>query len=284
MKIENKTVLGDNLDIFKDIDSEFVDLVYIDPPFFTQKVQKKEKIEYNDKWYSFDVYLFYIKDRLDEIYRILKNSGSLFYHCDYRSSHDIKLVLDEIFGENNFRNEIIWNYPATSVQTKNFFVRSFDSIFFYTKSDNYCFNDDERIYMEYSESMKKRIKKDSKGYYYHRGGSWNGKKLSDKVYIDNLKGVFPRDVWTDIPFVRNNSKEYAKYPTQKPEKLLERIILSSSKENDMVMDCFCGSGTSVVVAKKLNRKYIGIDKNPKAIEITNNRLKKVIPINKNRFV
>ena len=172
--------------------------------------------------------------------------------------------MDKIFGTENFRNEIIWFYPAASSQTKRFYVRSYDSIFFYTKSEDYIFNDNPEIYMEYSNRVKNALKKDEKGYYYHRGGSHDGKKLKKKVYTEK-KGVFPRDVWMDIPYIRANTPEYQGFSTQKPERLLKRIIIASSNKDSIVADFFCGSGSTVAVAEKLGRKWIGCDQNKEAI-------------------
>jgi hypothetical protein len=179
--------------------------------------------------------------------------------------------MDEIFGKENFKNEIIWAYPAASAKTRKFFIRSFDTILFYTKSINYTFNDDPNIYMEYSDRVKFALKKDEKGTYYHRGGSHNGKKLSQKVYIKN-KGIFPRDVWTDLPYIRANTLEYQAFSTQKPERLLKRIILASSNQDDIVADFFCGTGTTLVVAEKLGRRWIGSDIGKHAINISRKRI------------
>ena len=192
-------------------------------------------------------------------------------HLDWHVSHYVKLLMDEIFGQDNFRNEIIWAYPAASVQTKKYYMRSFDAILFYSKSDNYLFNDDQNIYMEYSDRVKNSLKKDELGVYYHRGGSHDGIKLSQKVYIDK-PGVFPRDVWNDIPYIRANTKEYQGFSTQKPERLLKRIILASSNEDDIIADFFCGTGTSLLAAEKLNRRWIGCDITSHAIHICRKRL------------
>ena len=179
--------------------------------------------------------------------------------------------MDEIFGKENFKNEIIWAYPAASAKTRRFFIRSFDTILFYTKSNDYTFNDDPNIYMEYSDRVKFALKEDDKGTYYHRGGSHNGKKLSKKVYISNM-GIFPRDVWTDLPYIRANTVEYQAFSTQKPERLLKRIILASSNKNDIVADFFCGTGTTLVAAEKLGRRWIGSDIGRQAIKISRKRI------------
>jgi len=209
--------------------------------------------------------------RLILMKELLAKNGSIYVHLDWHLSHYIKLIMDEIFGIENFRNEIIWSYPAASVKTRRFFIRSFDVILFYTKSDDYIFNDDSNIYMEYSNRVKNALKKDDKGIFYYRGGSHDGKKLSRKVYVTQ-GGIFPRDVWNDIPYIRANTVEYQGFSTQKPERLIKRIILASSNEGDIVADFFCGSGTTLAVAEKLNRRWIGSDTTTHAIHITRKRL------------
>lgn len=282
----NKIILGDNKTILNCLRRNFkekIDLIYLDPPFFTHSYyyhkifignHKKsiKNVAYNDKWKDgLDSYLNFLYERLILMKDILSTQGSIYLHLDWHVSHYIKLIMDEIFGDENFRNEIIWYYPAASARTKNFFVRSYDSILFYTKSDDYIFNDDPRIYMEYSNRVKDNLKKDEKGYYYHRGGSHDGVKLSQKVYVET-KGVFPRDVWTDIPYIRANTPEYQGFSTQKPERLLKRIILASSKKESIIADFFMGSGTTISVAEKLGRRWIGADLNWHSIHTTRKRL------------
>ena len=288
----NSLILGDNLSVMSSLRKKFegkIDLIYFDPPFATGgnfnyiiqigegKDSKKSnkwlrKKSYSDSWKEgVDSYINFIHERLLIMKDLLAEKGSIYVHLDWHMSHYIKIIMDEVFGLENFKNEIIWAYPAASVKTKRFFVRSFDAILFYTKSDNYTFNDDPEIYMEYSDRVKKALKKDEKGTYYHRGGSHNGKKLSQKVYIEK-KGVFPRDVWNDIPYIRANTLEYQGFSTQKPERLLKRILLASSNENDLVADFFCGSGTTIAVAEKLNRRWIGCDMAHHSIHITRKRL------------
>ena len=177
----------------------------------------------------------------------------------------------EIFGSENFRNEIIWAYPAASVKTRRFFIRSYDTIFFYSKSTDYIFKDDPNIYMEYSDRVKNALKRDDKGVFYYRGGSHDGKKLSRKVYVKQ-EGIFPRDVWNDVPYIRANTNEYQGFSTQKPERLLKRMILASTNEKDLVADFFCGSGTTLAVSEKLGRKWIGCDVNKRVIHMTRKRI------------
>jgi len=288
----NSLILGDNLLVMSSLRNKFkgkIDLIYFDPPFATGgnfnyiiqigegKDSKKSnkwlrKKSYSDSWKEgVDSYVSFIHERLLLMKELLSENGSIYVHLDWHMSHYVKILMDEVFGLENFKNEIIWAYPAASAQTKHFFVRSFDVILFYTKSNNYTFNDDPEIYMEYSDRVKNALKKDEKGTYYHRGGSHDGKKLSQKVYIEK-KGVFPRDVWNDIPYIRANTLEYQGFSTQKPERLLKRILLASTNENDLVADFFCGSGTTIAVAEKLNRRWIGCDMANHSIHIIRKRL------------
>lgn len=288
----NTLIWGDNSNILRALLKNFagkINLIYIDPPFatggeFNYKIQigdseisKQSKhwirtCAYKDSWSSsLDPYINFLYEKLLLMKELLADTGSIYVHLDWHIGHYIKVIMDEIFGIKNFRNEIIWAYPSASVQTKRFFVRSFDLILFYSKSEDYVFNDDPEIYMEYSNRVKTALRKDEKGVFYYRGGSHNGKKLSRKVYISQ-NGVFPRDVWNDIPYIRANTLEYQGFSTQKPERLLKRIILASTKENDIVADFFCGSGTTPIVAEKLKRRWIASDLNKNAIHITRKRL------------
>jgi adenine specific DNA methylase Mod len=282
----NVLIGGDNEPILnfllKDY-SEKIQLIYIDPPFatggdFNYKIQIGENkkvfndIAYYDRWNNgLDSYLNFMFKRLILMKQLLTQTGSIFIHLDWHVSHYIKLLMDEIFGTENFRNEIIWAYPAASSQTKRFFMRSFDAILFYTKSDEYIFNDSPHLYMDYSKRVKNALKEDEKGTFYYRGGSHDGKKLSRKVYITK-SGIFPRDVWNDIPYIRANTSEYQGFSTQKPERLLKRIILASTNKGDIVGDFFCGSGTTLAVAEKLGRRWIGTDINEHSIHITKKRM------------
>ena len=287
----NLLIWGDNISVMSSLLKEFagrINLIYIDPPFatggnFNLKIQigegnnsKKQAFlnqkAYSDNWREgLGGYLNFMYERLFLMKELLSDNGSIYVHLDWHVGHYIKIIMDELFGADNFRNEIIWAYPAASVKTRNFFIRSFDTILFYTKSEEYVFNDDPNIYMEYSDRVKNALKRDEKGIYYYRGGSHDGKKLSRKVYITH-DGIFPRDVWNDIPYIRANTLEYQGFSTQKPELLLKRIILASSNEDDIVADFFCGSGTTLAVAEKLKRRWIGCDVTKHAIYIVKKRL------------
>lgn len=282
----NCLIQGENSDIMETLLQKYsgkIKLIYIDPPFATggdfeskMFIGEKDAFEvrkaYTDSWNGgIDAYIDFLYERLLLMKELLAEDGSIYVHLDWHVSHYIKIVMDELFGIENFKNEIIWAYPAASAKTRRFFIRSFDTILFYTKSDNYTFNDDPDIYMEFSDRVKFALKEDDKGIYYHRGGSHDGKKLSQKVYITN-PGIFPRDVWTDLPYIRANTNEYQAFSTQKPERLLKRIILASSNKNDIVADFFCGTGTTLVVAEKLGRRWIGSDIGNHAINISRKRI------------
>ena len=282
----NCLIQGENKDIMKSLLQNFsskINLIYIDPPFATggdfeskmfigEQGAYEVRKAYSDSWNGgIDAYCDFLYKRLILMKDLLAEDGSIYVHLDWHVSHYIKIIMDEIFGKENFKNEIIWAYPAASAKTRRFFIRSFDTILFYTKSNEYTFNDDPNIYMEYSDRVKFALKKDEKGTYYHRGGSHNGKKLSQKVYISNM-GIFPRDVWTDLPYIRANTPEYQAFSTQKPERLLKRIILASSNKKDIVADFFCGTGTTLVVAEKLGRRWIGSDIGKHAINICRKRI------------
>ncbi|MDR0540295.1 MAG: hypothetical protein LBG74_07325, partial [Spirochaetaceae bacterium] len=196
-------------------------------------------------------YLIYMTARLLEMHRILKPSGSLYLHCDPTASHYLKIVMDNIFGREYFRNEIIWHYTGNSVP-KSCYPRKHDVIFFYSKQKEFCFYPQNAL-VPYSELTEKRYNHtDTDGRRYKVSALRNGKQ--EIVYMK--EGKYPDDVW-DIPVLRG--KERLGYPTQKPLALLERIIKASSKEGDVVFDPFCGCGTTIEAAIKNQRNWIGCD-------------------------
>ena len=283
---KNLLIWGDNKSILRTLNLKFsnkIKLIYIDPPYATganfesktfigESYAFEKKKAYSDIWRGgVDQYIEFLYERLLLMKNLLSDEGSIYIHLDWHVSHYIQVVLDEIFGKENFKNSIIWAYPAASAKTRRFFIRSFDTILFYTKSKDYTFNDVPGIYMEYSDRVKFALKEDEKGTFYYRGGSHDGKKLSQKVYVSN-EGIFPRDVWTDIPYIRANTLEYQAFSTQKPERLLKRIILASSNKGDIVADFFCGTGTTLTVAEKLGRRWIGSDVAKQSIDISRKRI------------
>lgn len=265
---------GDCLDVLKRMDSESVDMIYLDPPFFTQKKQSLKNTEgkeysFNDVWNNRQEYLDYMQVRVYELKRLLKNTGSIFLHCDEKSSHYLRIVLDNIFGEENFRSEIIWTYKRWS-NSKRGLLPGHQTIFFYTKTCNYKFH---VFYTDYSPTtnidqilqMRVRDHRGKATYKYNDNGEF--------VLAKEKKGVPMSDVW-DIPFLNPKAKERTGYPTQKPIELLERIISISTDEGDVVLDPFCGSGTTIVAAELMKRGGIGIDISSEAVEIAESRLKK----------
>lgn len=265
---------GDCLDIMRTIEANSVNLVYLDPPFFTQKPHslltrdRQRKFSFDDIWASHIEYATFLFDRLHEIKRVLHPSGSVFFHCDRNASHIVRFLLDEVFGVEQFRSEIIWHYKRWSNSQKNL-LPAHQTIYYYTKSDEYTFN---IFYEDYAASTNvdqiwQRRKRDEYGKsVYERDENGN--------FVPNgaKKGVPLSDVW-QIPYLNPKAKERVGYPTQKPVILLQRIIGTASNENDLVLDPFCGSGTTLVAAKLLNRQAIGIDISDDAIELSLKRIK-----------
>jgi len=260
----NTVYLTENLEFLKSIKSNFIELIYIDPPFYSGVDYK----EFLDKWDSLEAYLEFMKERIIEMHRILKENGSFYIHCDASAIFVLKPLCDEVFGKKYFRREIIWNVGSVSgfKSQVNGWVRQHDTILYYTKSDNFTFN---KQYIPYRKEYVKKMFR-----YSDPDGRRYRKRRNGKQYLDEKPGRVVGDVWNDIFSFQTTtrSKEYTGYPTQKPEKLLERIILASSNESDIVADFFCGSGTTLIVANRLNRKWIGVDNNLKAIELCNKRL------------
>jgi DNA modification methylase len=260
----NSVYLTDNLEFLKQLEPEIIDLIYIDPPFYSGVDYK----EFSDIWNSIDDYIEFMYVRIKEMHRVLKNSGSFYCHCDANAVFDLKPQCDKIFGRENFRREIIWNVGSVSgfkSQVKGW-VRQHDTILYYTKSNNFTFN---KQYLPYKkEYIQKMFRyKDNEGRLYR-------KRRGGRQYLDEKPGNIVGDVWNDIYSyqTRTRSKEYVNYPTQKPEKLLERIILASSNKDDLIADFFCGSGTTLVVAQKHERNWLGTDINPQAVKLCKERL------------
>lgn len=273
-------ILGDSLEELKQIKDNSIDLVYLDPPFFTQKTQKSKnkdntkEYSFSDTWESITDYQLYMKLRLIECKRVLKDTGSIFLHCDKSASHYLRVTLDEIFGMKNFRSEIIWTYKRWS-NSKKGLLNNHQNIYFYSKTKNFKFN---FFYTEYAPStnvdqiLHDRVRdRNSKSIY----------KTDDKgkpVIGKKKNGVPLSDVW-NIPYLNPKAKERTGYPTQKPILLLEQIIKIVTDKGDTVLDPFCGSGTTLVAAKLLDRNYIGIDTSEDAVNLTKGRLKNPLKTN-----
>jgi site-specific DNA-methyltransferase (adenine-specific) len=213
-------------------------------------------------------YLVSMTLRIAEIHRVLKPTGSFYLHCDPNTSHYLKLVLDSIFCSQggHFINQIIWCYD-TGGRSNKFYPRKHDIIFYYSKSKNRLFNDQLVRLSRDTSTMHEPILEDENGRQYQRNIK-NGKEY--RYYLDH--GVLPNDWWIDIQALNPSAKERLGYPTQKPETLLERIILASSNENDLVLDAYCGCGTTIAVAQRFKRKWIGIDITYQSISLILKRL------------
>ncbi len=257
-----------------------VDLIYIDPPFdsgadYVRKVKLRgvgndnggiageghtfiEQTQYEDIWAN-DNYLQFMYERLILMRELLSEKGSIYLHCDWHKSHHLRFLLEEIFGEENHKNEIIWCYTSPS-KKKDYFSRKHDSIHRYIKSKLCIFNA-KQIKIPYQKS---------------KTGTSKGSAFLQDDYEMDEEGKIPEDWWQDISPVGRIANQLLEFPTQKPEALLERIIKASSNEDSIVLDCFCGSGTTAAVAEKLGRRWIMADLNKGAIQTTIKRLQGVI--------
>ena len=290
--MQNTLYTGDNLYILNGMNSESVDLIYLDPPFNSKRTysapigSKAMGAEFKDIWTWSDVdaeclnaldnhpalveyiysigrvhgkammsYITYMTQRIIELHRILKQTGGLYLHIDPTASHYLKIVLDEVFGKNGFRNEIIWHYYNGTSNVRSAYVRKHDVILFYAKDASQLMFDENAAREPYAEDSNFVKNPDS---------------YQDK-YKPNPLGKRMHDVWR-IPTINNMAKERTGYPTQKPLALLKRIIKASSKEGDVVFDPFCGCATTCVAAQQLQRKWIGIDIESQAAELLVQRL------------
>lgn len=305
--IENILYYGDNLNILRDkIKEDTIDLIYLDPPFNskadynilyrepTGEPSKAQITAFEDTWHwtaetqlafqeivdrapahviemmnafrtfvglnDMMAYLTMMCIRLLELRRVLKNGGSIYLHCDPTSSHYLKVLMDTIFGKKNFRNEIIWAYRGGGTPKMDF-GRRHDVILRYSKTENYDF---------YPDNV--RIPYQAEGIGRKDDAMWGKHRGTNKVYKPHPLGKVPEDWWL-MNIINANDPERLGYPTQKPESLLERIVLASSKEGSVVLDPFCGCGTTISVAQRHKRQWIGIDITHLSINLIKQRLK-----------
>jgi DNA modification methylase len=296
--MQNTLYTNDNLFVLYGMNSEIADLIYLDPPFNSKRMYsapvgtKAAGASFKDMWTWDDIneayldklidkysgivnfirsieemhskgmmaYVTYMTQRIIEMHRVLKPTGSFYLHCDPTASHYLKILLDEIFGRNNFRNEIIWCYRGAGYPKKDFGKRH-DVIFRYSKSDDYYF-DLDAVREPYAEATVERFK-------HHIGNKRGGRDFGAQTL--HPLGKQPDDWWQIQP-IAPSAKERTGYPTQKPLALLHRIIKASSKEGDLVLDPFCGCATTCVAAQQLGRKWIGIDIEKQAASVLVERL------------
>jgi adenine-specific DNA-methyltransferase len=294
----NRLIWGDNLLAMQALLSSGyegkINLIYIDPPFWTgenyyndvtvgtEEVTTSpsviQRLAYKDIWEGgTDSYLDMLYPRLQLMKRLLADDGSLYFHIDWHVGHYVKVILDEIFGQDNFRNEIIWNHQILGAAHGSF-PKAHETLLRYAKSNKFTFNeDDEKVRAPYSDYILKDLKQDDEGRWYY-----TRRRMSRKIregeethglrtYVeDPKKGKLVGDVWGDIKGYQ--PKEKLGFPTQKPDDLLERIVAGSSSIGDLVADFFCGSGTTLAVAETLGRRWIGCDFSKVAIQMIRNRL------------
>ena len=283
---------GDCLEIMRGMNSESVDLIYLDPPFNSNANyaapigSEAAGAEFRDIWGLNDIniawhglikhdhpalyslltatrdihgdsmmsYLIYMAVRIMEMKRVLRRTGSIYLHCDPTASHYLKLLMDSVFGKNKFRNEIVWSYSTGGISKKHF-ARKHDIIFYYGAP----LKNQIRVPSK-DPSRFNQMDSDGRMFYQKAGGTY---------YLD--AGVAVTDVW-DIAPVRNVSKEHTGYPTQKPVALLKRIINASSDEGEMILDPFCGCATACIASGTLNRRWVGIDISSKAADLIKSRM------------
>lgn len=326
----------DNLHRTATFPDESVDLIYLDPPFFSNRVyeviwgDEAEVRSFEDRWEGgIHVYVAWLRSRIMELWRILKPTGTLYLHCDPHASHYLKVMLDEIAGPSCFRNEIVWKRTAAKALMTSRFPTNHDLIFMYSKSNESTWNKDSAFTpYDLNDLDEKTLEKyslvDLDGRRYQltslinpsadrpnltyeflgvtRVWRWTRERMEQahrdgivvqtapgrvprlKRYLDEQRGKPLGDVWTDISPLNSRAAERLGYPTQKPESLLERIISISSNVGDVVLDPFCGCGTTVTVAQKVGRRWIGIDISPTAVNIMDRRLKRIAGVKSPKLV
>ncbi len=262
MSVRSRVHCGDNLPLMQRLPDGVCDLIYVDPPFYTERSAGGSRGRFRHAWRGgLDSYLAFLAPRLEQTHRLLNDRGSLYLHLDAHVVHYVKVMLDDVFGRSAFLNEIVWHYRTGGV-ARRWFGRKHDTILLYAKRPGeHTFNvlrdgayrTDGLLYDE----QRRPYKQTRKGRLYFNAG-----------------GPTMTDVW-DVPFLSTVSRERTGWPSQKPEALLERVVLAGSRPGDCVADFFCGSGTTLVVAKRQGRSYLGCDVEPEAVAIARRRLRNV---------
>ena len=320
---------GDNLKIMRGMNSDCIDLIYLDPPFNSNRVyeapigSKAAGAAFRDMWTPSDLderehqylkakslatytvieavkqthgksmmsYLTFMANRLLEMHRVLKETGTIYLHCDTTAGHYLKVLMDSIFNPGNFRNELVWHYGKMSNSSKNF-PANHDTIFRYTKSDKFVFNPIKGGESEYKTRFSRFLTGNK--VLYGRVKHLRDKLISmrcRKVSRELGRDLEDSDVLYDfdkefkiqsdviyVPTIKGNSAERTGYPTQKPLALLKKIILASSNEGDLVFDPFCGCATTLVAASRLRRKWVGCDLSQLTVKLVNDRIREEEPL------
>jgi DNA modification methylase len=318
---------GDNARRLAEFPDECIDLIYLDPPFFSNKNyeviwgDEAEVRSFEDRWEGgIEHYIGWMEPRLRHMQRLLKPTGSIYLHCDPAASHYLKVLMDDIFLPRNFRNEVIWKRTTAHSSAKRY-GPIHDVLLFYTRSNDYTWN---RVFVPYDQKYleskyrfiepgtnRRYRKSDITGSGRRKGQTgedWRGVNVTSrgrhwmvppdeldkldeegriawpsktggvpeyKRYLDEMPGMTLQDVWIDIEPINARATERLGYPTQKPESLLERILTASSNPGDIVLDPFCGCGTTLAVAHRLRRQWIGIDISPTAVNLMKRRMSKL---------
>lgn len=256
---------GDNLELLKSQPNESVNMIYSDILYGTGR----NFGDYQDlKPIRSEIESHYIP-RLIEMKRVLKQNGSIYLQMDTRINHWMRILMDDVFGYDNFRNEIVWCYNSQGKTTKQW-NKKHDVILYYTKSEDWVFNSDV-VKDSISDLTYRRFQKEIDKYGYYTVLK-NGKRTQYSL----ADGSLPKDWLEDVRYISRDNKELKGYPTQKPKELISRFVLASTNEGDVVADYYLGSGTTCEVALELGRKFIGCDINPRAIEITKERIKRFL--------
>lgn len=284
----NRLIHGDKSDSLPILLRDFagaIDLIYVDPPFmtgrdFTASYEGVLELAYSDRWGNdVDIYLQWLYETFFLLHALLARDGSLYVHLDWRAAHYAKIMLDEIFTGTEkgngagFKSEIIWHYQSGG-RSRHSYARKHDTILLYTKSNTYCFHGErigEQRGTQKRNHMRKQVRDDGRV-------TWTIRSNGRVYEYDEDSLMTPGDVWCDISHLHQKAPERNGYATQKPSALLERIILASSEEDDLVLDCFCGSGVTPAAAAQLNRRWIACDQSALAIQMTEERLRTLAPV------